>query len=391
MRNDCTFHSSVFNRHFYNLLTMSTTSPAFQVSEQLHDARDRLARSRVLVGFDGFVDTILHVVAQRESTTQYSRMDRMGDFSGRIGEAAGHSANFEFVTQMVKLGGNGPIMANALVSYGTPLTYIGNLGSPNPHPVFSDLTKRAKVYSIAEPGYTDAIEFDDGKLMFGKHESLKDVSWETLIAHVPEDELVALFSDSTLISLVNWTMLTQMTAIWEKILSHIAPRLEGERRWLFIDLADPAKRSREDISAALKQIAKFEGHFRVVLGLNFAESRQIGEVLGLGTVEETYGTVTHHASQIRDLLKIDTVVIHPTHFASASDASGSAHVVGPFILKPKITTGAGDHFNAGFCIGRILGLDISACLQIGVATSGYYVRHAESPGLDDLTKFLQTL
>jgi len=30
-------------------------------------------------------------------------------------------------------------------------------------------------------------------------------------------------------------------------------------------------------------------------------------------------------------------------------------------------------------------------LQYGVATSGYYVRHAKSPRLEDLKRFLQTL
>ncbi len=370
---------------------MPKSTLASQVSAQLNGAKTRLEKAKALVGFDGFVDTILHVVAQRDSAKKYVRMTAMGDFGGKISGAAGHSANFEFVTQMVKLGGNGPIMAHALGSYGTPMTYLGNLGAPNIHAVFADFASRATVHSIAEPGYTDAIEFDDGKLMFGKHGSLGEVNWANLIAHVPEKDLTEIFAESSLIALVNWTMLTQMTAIWQKILTRIAPKLTGEKRWLFIDLADPAKRSREDIAAALKQVTKFQKYFRVILGLNFAESRQVGEVLGFPAPDETYGTVTHHASQIREVLKIDTVVIHPTHFAAASDASGSTHVVGPFTLKPKITTGAGDHFNAGFCIGRLLGLDIAASLQIGVATSGFYVRNAKSPRLDDLRKFLNTL
>ncbi|HEX8311932.1 MAG TPA: PfkB family carbohydrate kinase [Chthoniobacteraceae bacterium] len=369
---------------------MSRSLPS-QVLEQLHSAGKQLTGSKVVVGLDGFVDTILHVVAQRDSAASYTRMEKMGDFAKKIGAAAGLSANFEFVTQMIKLGGNGPIMANALGSYGTPVTYIGNLGAPNVHPIFSDLARRATVYSIAEPGYTDAIEFEDGKLMCGKHESLKDVNWANLTKALPEDVLVQIFSDASLISLVNWTMLTHMTAIWQKILTRIAPRLEGEKRWLFIDLADPAKRSAEDIAGALKQITKFQKYFRVVLGMNLQESRQVGEVLGIKAPEETYGTVTQHAASIWEQLKIDTVVVHPTHFAAAADATGSSHVVGPFTAKPKITTGAGDHFNAGFCIGRLLGLGLESSLQIGVATSGYYVRQAESPRLDDLKKFLRTL
>lgn len=360
------------------------------VAAQLSTADAKLRRAKVLVGFDGFVDTILHAVKTRESATKYARMTAMKDFAARIAAAAGQSANLEMVTQMVKLGGNGPIMANALGSYGTPVTYIGNLGAPNLHPVFGDFAKHACVVSIAEPGYTDAVEFEDGKLMFGKHESLKNVNWANLLAHVSEEKLLGIFQQSSLIALVNWTMLTQMTAIWKQIAAKIAPRLTGPKRLLFIDLADPAKRSPEDIAAALKQIAKFEKHFRVVLGLNFQESRQIGEVLGIKAPEETYGTVTHHASVIRDALRIDSVVIHPTQFAAAADAAGATHVVGPFTAKPKITTGAGDHFNAGFCIGRLLGLDLAASLQIGVATSGFYVRNAKSPQLDDIRKFLKT-
>ncbi len=369
----------------------STSSLSRQVLDHLQKARPQLGKLKVLVGFDGFVDTILHVVKTRESATKYVRLTAMKELALKIDAAAGQSANFEFVTQMVKLGGNGPIMANALGSYGTEVTYIGNLGAPNVHPVFAEFAQRAKVISIAEPGYTDALEFEDGKLMCGKHESLKQVNWANLIQHVPEEKLLGIFEASALIAMVNWTMLTQMTAIWQKIASRIAPKLKGPRRWLFVDLADPAKRDPVDILTAIRQIAKFEKHFRVILGLNLAESRQVGEVLGIKSPEETYGSVAHHASLIRAALKIDTVVIHPTQFAAAADATGATHVVGPFTPKPKITTGAGDHFNAGFCIGRLLGMDLAASLQVGVATSGFYVRNAKSPSIDNLKKFLAAL
>ena len=361
------------------------------VLEQISTARNRLAKAKVLVGLDGFVDTIIHVVAQRESATNYTRMATMTEFSRKVAAAAGLSANFEFVTQMVKLGGNGPIMANALASYGNQVTYVGNLGSPAVHPVFNEFTKRAKVISIAEPGYTDAIEFEDGKLMCGKHGSLRDVNWKNLLSHIPEEDLIAMFQEASLVALVNWTMLPFMSAIWQKIQSRIAPKLTGEKRWMFFDLADPAKRTREDIADALQLVVKFQKHFRVILGLNLQEGRQIGEVLGIPAPDESPEAVQEHARRILERLPIDTVVIHPVAFAAAADSTGCTHVVGPFTPKPKITTGAGDHFNAGFCIGRLLGCDLAGSLQIGVATSGFYVRQAKSPRLDDLKKFLQTL
>ena len=56
-----------------------------------------------------------------------------------------------------------------------------------------------------------------------------------------------------------------------------------------------------------------------------------------------------------------------------------------------ISTGAGDHFNAGFCLGKLIGADNEIALQLGVATSGYYVRTAKSPAPGDLVSFLETL
>lgn len=370
--------------------TMPLKLPA-RLHEELQGARNRLRKAEVLVGFDGFVDTILHVVDKRESATRYTRLEKMENFAARIKSAAGLSANFEFVTQMVKLGGNGPIMANAIGAYGSKVTYIGNLGDPVIHPVFDDFNRRAVVHSVAEPGYTDAVEFTNGKLMCGKHASLREINWATLTRHVAEEKLFQIFSDAALIAMVNWTMLPHMNQIFSKILSRIAPRLQGEKRLVFFDLADPEKRTREDLAGVLRLISKFEKHFRAILGLNFRESCQIGEVLGIKAPKMTEPAVKNHAAAIREKLGIDTVVVHPTAFAAAAEAGSSSVVTGPFTEKPKITTGAGDHFNAGFCLGRLLKLDLEMSLQLGVATSGFYVRQATSPRLEDVKRFLQTL
>src|SRR5207247_3451863 len=101
-------------------IAMSSHLP-FQVSEQLKNAETRLGRTKALVGFDGFIDTILHVVAKRESATKHTRLTTIAEFARRIDAAAVLSANFELVTQNVRLGGNGPIMANALRGCGLPV------------------------------------------------------------------------------------------------------------------------------------------------------------------------------------------------------------------------------------------------------------------------------
>jgi sugar/nucleoside kinase (ribokinase family) len=206
---------------------------------------------------------------------------------------------------------------------------------------------------------------------------------------------VEIFAGSALIALVNWTMIPHTTAILRSILSEVVPLLPpaaGEpKRRVFFDLADPAKRTREDIAEVLEVLMEFQKHFRVTLGLNFQESRQIGAVLGLGEPGETPDAVATHAARIQARLRLETIIVHPTHFAAAADANAAKSVAGPFTPNPVITTGAGDHFNSGFCLGQMLGGGLAESLQLGVAASGFYVRQAKSPSLDDLGEFLAAL
>ena len=90
-------------------------------------------------------------------------------------------------------------------------------------------------------------------------------------------------------------------------------------------------------------------------------------------------------------MPVDTLVVHPTAYALAVSGGKAEVVAGSVCAKPKITTGAGDHFNAGFCIGCLLGAPLDVSLQIGVATSGFYVRTAKSPTVEDMVSFLRTL
>jgi sugar/nucleoside kinase (ribokinase family) len=88
-------------------------------------------------------------------------------------------------------------------------------------------------------------------------------------------------------------------------------------------------------------------------------------------------------------MPVNTVIVHPTAYALGSGPDGESVVEGPFTPKPKITTGAGDHFNSGFCLGNLLGFGTGQSLLTGVATSGFYVRTGQSPSIGDLAKMLR--
>jgi hypothetical protein len=357
--------------------------------ERLRSGIARASQMSAFVGLDGFVDEILHVVDKRESSEKYSRVPTIAAFAERLAGAAGKSTNIELVSQITKLGGNGPIMANALASFGLKVTYLGILGYPNLHPVFAEFARRATVHSIAEPGYTDALEFEDGKIMVGKHQSLKQMNWANIKQRFGKDRLAPLLGSADLVGFVNWTMLTSMSDIWEAVLEEICPSMNGSRRRLFVDLADPEKRTRDDLCRALDLLARFQQYFEVTLGLNEKEGYEVGDALGLDTSERTPEGLLRLCQDIHRRVPVESIVIHPTAYALASGPDGIALVDGHLNLKPKITTGAGDHFNSGFCLGKLLGLDTRQSLLIGVTTSGFYVRSAKSPSIADLADALR--
>ena len=360
-------------------------------SRKLLAAAPGLGSIRALIGLDGFVDEIIAVVDKRLDLKRYEPMKTISVLGQKILQAAGQSSNYELLVTQTKLGGNGPIMANALASAGLGVTYIGCLGYPGLHPVFAEFAKRAKVYSIAEPGHTDALEFEDGKLMLGKHQSLGDINWDNLVGRVGKERMVELVSGAKLIGMVNWTMLPFMSDIWSRIQSEILPKCAKGERTMFVDLADPEKRTHEDIAAALKILSGFQASVDVILGLNLKESSEVAEVLGIDVAGDAEGAIEQTARAIREKLGVGCVVIHPRKGAAAATAKESAAFAGPFVQQPKISTGAGDHFNAGFCLGRVLGLSLEESLCAGVGTSGFYVRTAMSPTGKELGEFLGKL
>jgi sugar/nucleoside kinase (ribokinase family) len=360
-----------------------------QCASQLLAAEAQVRQMKAFIGLDGFVDEILHVVDKRETVEQYQRLSKISQFAERMAAAAGHSTNIELVSQLTKLGGNGPIMANAMASFGMQVTYLGLLGYPQIHPAFADFAKRAEVYSIAEPARTDALEFEDGKIMLGKTRALDEMNWENICAYFGRENFFSKICTANIVGCVNWTMLTKMNDIWSTMLQEICPGLTGSRRKLFVDLCDPEKRTHKDIMKMMELLVRFELYFDVILGLNEKEAREIGNHLGLAVNYNSPEGLVALALRIQENLPIMTIVVHPTAYALAVSQGKASMVSGPLTRKPLITTGAGDHFNAGFCLGKLLGFSDEGSVLVGVTTSGVYVRTGKSPALADLVDLLK--
>lgn len=371
--------------------TTSSSRLARQTAEKLIGSRAALQRTPALLGFDGFVDHFYHAVDTRKSATEYTRIKTLKAFNQRVA-TAGKAPSFEVVSQGTKIGGNGPTMAFAMSSLGVPVTYCGMTGYPKVNPIFVEFAKRANVLGIAEPAQTDAIEFEDGKLLLGKHANVNEISYENIKKRVGETTWRKLWEAARYVAITNWAMLPHLTATVKKLQTDALAKPSATRKLLFFDLADPENRSNDDISSYLKLAAKFQTQHDVTVGLNEKEAIQVAKALGLKASGKGEKLMLDLATKIRKALDISVCVVHPIAYAVAADAQGATAVVaGPYTANPKVSTGAGDHFNAGYCIGRLLGCELAQSLQLGVATSGFYVRQAISPSREQLVRFLQTL
>ncbi|MEM7577413.1 MAG: PfkB family carbohydrate kinase [Planctomycetota bacterium] len=404
------------------------TSPDDPASLQARDATAKAAAAGleafaekapgvpVLVGFDGFVDSIIRVVQTRQDLDHYTAMPSIKSFGDKIVAADGKSANFEFVVTQQKLGGNGPIMANALLEATLGVSYIGALGHPNLHPVFEEFAATVNAgigtaYSVADPGETDAAEFDNGKLMLGKYAHMAGLDAAMVENALGTATLEKLATESKLIGMTNWTMFPRVESLWKRVCELIPEYADATMKpYVFVDFADPAKRDETDLAGALKLLTQMQSKANVVLGLNLSEGTQVRKVLGLGDFGDDPGdlkarlAIETTCSLIRQKLNLTGVIVHPREAAAAAFAPGSkaghgsshqeetiARFAGPFVETPKLSTGAGDNFNAGFCLGLLAGLPLEQCLCTGVGTSGFYVRNARSPKLSELVAFCREL
>ncbi|MGD9964078.1 MAG: PfkB family carbohydrate kinase [Candidatus Izemoplasmatales bacterium] len=348
----------------------------------------------LLIGFDGFVDEIIHAVDKRMDTENFKRIETIEDLAKRIQKASGLSTNVELVPLVKKIGGNGPIMCNAMSETGANITYVGSLGYPTLNDVFHSLEQKVNIYTIANPGHSDALEFNDGKLILGKMNSLNEVTYDRLIEVVGLENLKELIYNSDMFATVNWVMLPYMTDLWKKLLKNVIAELpkKNVQPFLFVDLADPEKREDEEIIEALNLLKEFNGYFRVILGLNKKEAYDVANVLNLFddvSLRNMQVSLEDLNQALYDYLGIYSVVIHPVDRSCLVVEDAFYEEVGPYVEKPKLTTGAGDNFNAGFMLGMLLGLKPNQALLTGMSTSGFYVRNARSPKFEELISFIE--
>jgi len=337
-----------------------------------------------LVGLDGYIDKIQRPVKQqnKEGKTFFSTLSQFGE---KIVMAANKSAQIELHTQQVKLGGNAPIMSNALATLGIPNACLGTFGYPDIDPLFHTMHPDCQLISVGSAAGTNALEFNDGKLMLSDVQTFSELDWETVKKRVDFKDLKRKTDQVALVALVDWCNLPQGNDVWKGILTDLISARKDTSLQFFFDLADPSKKEVGELQKALEIIGEFRPHGGVTLGLNENEAHILLDILGKANAQEP---LEQSGRYIFGMLNVDRLVIHPVDRALVFEADASYQVMGRLVEKPLVTTGGGDNFNAGFMFGLLHGFPITGCMVLGIATSGSYVENGSSPSQGDLANYL---
>src|SRR5581483_1284024 len=112
----CPPRAGTMTRERHLLMTGTREQICEWTSKKLAAAATGLSKTNAVVGLDGFVDEIIAVVDKRQDNVRFDAVKTIGHLGAKINAAIGQSSNYELVVKQMKLGGNGPIMANALAS-----------------------------------------------------------------------------------------------------------------------------------------------------------------------------------------------------------------------------------------------------------------------------------
>jgi hypothetical protein len=357
-----------------------------KVINEIKSRAQDLNLKQVTIGIDAFIDKIQRVVKSQTEEGECVFFNDIGEFGTYLITKKGMSCGIEVRERFTKLGGNAPIMANALGSLGVKLNCVAAMGYPEIDPIFKELSSNCTLHTVANPGYTTALEFNDGKIMLSQREALLELTWNSLKNLLGIEKLKEFICKGDLVGLVNWNGIKQSNSIFRGILQDVLKGCDpSKEKVVFFDLADCSERSPEDICEAIELIRQFGDYFKVILGLNENETYLVYKALQGEKGNKDLLTV---GDELYKELKIDALVVHTHKSSIAWHKDGRSQISSLFVQKPKLSTGGGDNFNAGLCFGQLLGYDFESSMYIANATSGYYVRNGKSPSIDNLIETL---
>ena len=348
--------------------------------------RNNITDHNAFLGFDACIDNIIRIVREKKDNKVSGYFTDSSQFGEFLINLNNKSCGVELQTILSKIGGNMVITGNALGHLGIRVECVGTFGLPEILPVFRTMSPNCTLHTIADTISATALEFDNSKVIMFDPGPYNNLTWERIKSLLGTEKIKKLISGKQLISFLNWSEIDNSSQIWEGVLNEIMTSIipPGPKTFFFTDFSDFSRRSKQDIQFAIKLLGRFREYFKVIISLNQNESDLISKALGISE----HKSDEEFVNELFGAINTDVIVIHRTKDALAYDGAVFEKCDTFFCKEPKILTGGGDNFNAGFCFAQLIGLDIFQSLVVSNSVSGYYVKTGISPDVDSLVEFL---
>ncbi|WP_276250693.1 hypothetical protein [Haloarcula rara] len=346
---------------------------------------DDIDPRRVVFGFDGYLDRVREVVADRTDPTSYERLPRLSDFRDRLDRSveAGSSLSYEWLEDGRRTGGHTCHLSRAFGTWAFSPTLVGMYGDPV-HETFEREFGEYDLHSIGEPGVTDAVEFDDGKLMLTEIGDTMTLDWAGLDDRFGHDRLVERLGGAALLGVGYWSETPRLPSVLSGLRERWAD-IEDPPETVLVDPGDVRKLDADRLRSGREAIGELGDVTDVVVSANRAETDVLADAYD-GEADRDFAAA---AATVFDAVEPTWFVGHGVDRSVVVTADDTHSVAVPAVEEPELTTSSGDHFNAGLALAAITGLDPAAAVVVGNAVAGHFVRTADQPSLDEVRAFVE--
>jgi len=339
---------------------------------------------QAVLGFDGFVDNVRQVVDERTTPESFEPMTELGALGRRIAASADDrsSITVEWTREGTRTGGHTCHLSRAFVDLGANPVMVGAYGDPELD-VFADEFAAATRHSFGAPNYTEAVEFDDGKLLITETGATRTLDWETLVDAIGIETLADALDGADLFGIGYWSVIPDLPSVLTGLRESVWPTLADPPETVLLDPGDVRQLSDDVRADGADPIRRFAAIAPVTLTANRAEMRRLA-----ADFDASATSLPACAMAVHDGLSLHRAVVHADDVSAVAGPDGTASVAVPRVEDPAMTTSAGDHFNVGLALGLTCGLSDPAAVCLGNVVAGYFVRNGTPPSEAEIRSFL---
>jgi sugar/nucleoside kinase (ribokinase family) len=353
----------------------------FPAASELADGIDT---GPVVFGFDGYLDRVRAVVGDRTDPETYDRLATLSGFRDRVDDSvrADSSLSFEWLEAGQRTGGHTCHLARAFGVWEFDPTLVGMYGDPV-RDAFEAEFGDDDLVSLGEPGVTDAVEFDDGKLMLTEIGDTMDLDWNGVDERFGHDALGERLDGAALLGVGYWSETPDLPDILDG-LADLWDDIADPPGTVLVDPGDVRKLDVGRLRAGRNAIGRLSDATDVLVSANRAETGVLADAFD-GESERSFEAA---AECVFDVLDPTWFVGHGVDRSVVVAGGGIDAVAVPAVDDPELTTSSGDHFNAGLALGALTGLDPVASVVVANSVAGHFVRTADQPSLGDVRAFV---